>query len=346
MAQPAMTSQTDRFSVADLSAWSAALQASTGRPLLVHLNADTTWLIQLPLPTSSSVGHRTHFNLLIDPWLRGPQSDVASWFSTQWHVVAPSVDTLANLNQVLCSLETGSNQGQDGSQEWFIDAVAISHEFTDHCHKATLLELPPDTVVFAADLAADLIRSWNHFDSVTTTPGFSRDGSWKGIENKRLPSWLRIARIITPNNSLYYHSAIIVAFNLSESSTDEAETIVYSPHGIAAPDLSFLTSKSSALSTLALLHGMHDVSIMYAKQLNLGGLNGIDAVRASGAKYWIATHDEIKKGGGIIAPLLMRTQYTVDQARQHDHAKGLQEETDTSVYKFLDLSSGDGCILV
>lgn len=333
-----MTLQTHRFSVADLSAWSAALKTSTARPLLVHLNADTTWLIQLPLPSPSA--NRTHFNLLIDPWLRGPQSDVASWFSTQWHVVAPSVDTLANLNQVLCALETGS---QAGSKDWFIDAVAVSHEFTDHCHKATLMELPPATTVFAADLAADLIRSWNHFDVVTTTPGFVKDASWKDIEGGSLPPWLRIGRIITPNNSLYYHSAVIIAFDLSLTSTSEAEAIVYSPHGIEASDLSFLATKSSSLSTLALLHGLHDVSIMYAKQLNLGGLNGIDAVRASGAKYWIATHDEIKKGGGIIAPLLMRTQYTVDQANQHDQKQAVDNETR---YKFLDLASGDGYILV
>ncbi|CEJ82115.1 hypothetical protein VHEMI02201 [[Torrubiella] hemipterigena] len=336
-----MTLQNHRFSVADLSGWSAALKASTARPVLVHLNADTTWLIQLPLPNPSAT--RTHFNLLIDPWLRGPQSDVASWFSTQWHVVAPSVDTLANLNQVLCALETGNNNSQAGGKGWFIDAVAVSHEFTDHCHKATLLELPPTTTVFAADLAADLIRSWNHFDVVTTTPGFVEDANWQDIEGGSLPSWLRIGRVITPNNSLYYHSAVIIAFDLSPTSTGEAEAMVYSPHGIEASDLSFLASKSSLLSTLALLHGLHDVSIMYTKQLNLGGLNGIDAVRASGAKYWIATHDEIKKGGGIIAPLLMRTQYTVDQANQHDQKHAVDNETG---YKFLDLASGDGYILV
>lgn len=58
----------------------ASIQAalSTGRPLLHHLNADTTWLLQLPRPqTAVKKGGRYYYNILIDPWLSGGQSDVA-----------------------------------------------------------------------------------------------------------------------------------------------------------------------------------------------------------------------------------------------------------------------------
>jgi len=34
----------------------------------------------------------------------------------------------------------------------FIDAVAISHEFTDHCHEQTLLQVDPDVPVFATEV--------------------------------------------------------------------------------------------------------------------------------------------------------------------------------------------------
>lgn len=325
-----------RVSAADLPSWTETLRSSPDRPVAVHLNADTSWVLQIPCP-SSSKSSRSRFNVVLDPWLRGPQSDVASWFSTQLHVVAPAVDTLEGLSRVLCAVETGSFDAPS-SAEWYIDAVAISHEFTDHCHQATLLQLPPSTPIYAADAAADLIRSWNHFDSVTTAPGFAPNTSWRDIPaDDGLPPWLRIARVITPGNALYYHSALVLAFDVDKSKGPEA--VVYSPHGIHADDLSFLPVPESGLTTLALLHGMHDVRIWLMKQLNLGALNGVEAVRAAAAKYWIATHDEVKTGAGVIAPLLVRTQYTIKEAEEHDKSAG-------DDYCFLELGSGDGVVLI
>lgn len=66
-------------------------------------------------------------------------------------------------------------------KEWtgpnYIDAVAISHEFTDHCHKATLLELPKSTPVFAWSKAAKLIKGWGHFENVIEVKRFK--GDWR-----------------------------------------------------------------------------------------------------------------------------------------------------------------------
>ncbi len=79
MAHRSQNAPDSPINIAELDAWKKAL--ASPRPLLVHLNADTSWLIQLPLPASQRVTDRARFNILIDPWLRGPQSDVASWFS-------------------------------------------------------------------------------------------------------------------------------------------------------------------------------------------------------------------------------------------------------------------------
>ncbi|KAJ2966557.1 hypothetical protein NQ176_g10093 [Zarea fungicola] len=94
--------------IRDTAQWATLLSLQPSRPLLVHLNGDTTWLLQIPLPsgttaiaTSTSGSRRAHFNVLIDPWLQGPQSDVASWFSTQVHVVSPAVASLAELQNAL-----------------------------------------------------------------------------------------------------------------------------------------------------------------------------------------------------------------------------------------------------
>lgn len=413
----------------DREALKAALQSP--HPVIIHLNGDTTWLLQLPYPTSgggddpdaaaSPPPGRARFNVLLDPWLTGPQSDVASWFSTQWHVVAPGVQTLAELNGMLAELEgavlgtdaagTGEEHGSGGNKN-YIDVVAISHEFTDHCHEATLRQLPAAVPVFAADKAADLVRSWRHFDTVVTLPGFSAaavpspatapsSSSWRDtLGVAPLPLWVGIGRVVTQGNALYYHSAVVVSFlrgwcDRSEGTTDpgpEAQAIVYSPHGIKASDISGLstyhpvrvpsasasnstspppattasgsqkqerpptpsTSANSSpsptlgpshteteahtttiptmpinplahdvkcpvpthdrpqgLQTLALLHGLHDVrlglgssSLTTARQLNLGGRSGAEAARAAGCRYWVATHDEVKRGGGLIAPLI------------------------------------------
>ncbi|KAH6659021.1 hypothetical protein BKA67DRAFT_529211 [Truncatella angustata] len=336
--------------VSDRAKLRAALQASAA-PVLIHLNADTTWLLSLPYPPSTArPPGRSRFNILLDPWLQGPQSDVASWFSTQWHLVAPCVQTIEELNSLLAEAErdaTSTRREAENEPSASIDAVAISHEFTDHCHEATLRELPRNTPVVATEKAAELIKSWKHFDQVMTTPGFSSSTlDWqKALSKPPLPSWVGIGRVITEGNALYYHSAVIIAFkhSSSEASSDGdtgAGAVIYSPHGIKASDLDAINAAN--LNTLALLHGLHDVRIWMTKQLNLGALNGLEAVRASGAKYWIATHDEIKKGGGLIAPLLRRTKYTVTDAVEKE-TQALGEKA--LGYNFVELGSGHGLVL-
>ncbi|KAK8028338.1 hypothetical protein PG991_005394 [Apiospora marii] len=356
------------FNISDRAQLRSALQRATDEPVLIHLNADTTWLVSLPYPptaattTTKPVAGRSRFNILLDPWLQGPQSDVASWFSTQWHLVAPSVQTIDELNLLLIEAEQGeeaagkAKTGNDGKPMSLIDVVAISHEFTDHCHETTLKELPRETPVFATEKAAELIRSWKHFDSVMTTPGFSSDsGDWqKTLSVSPLPDWVGIGRVITAGNALYYHSAIMIAFKTFAPASNKEDTqtsnpsdhtshtaaVIYSPHGIKATDLAAV--KSAGIETRVLLHGLHDVGIWMTKQLNLGALNGLEAVRASGARYWVATHDEEKKGGGFIAPLLRRTRYTVADAVRSE-AKNMGDGAPD--YRFVELGSGDALIL-
>lgn len=349
----------------DRAAWRSAL--ASPRPVLAHLNADTTWLLQLPIPTSAvgstgpksktkKTARRSHFNILIDPWLQGPQSDVASWFSTQWHVVEPAVQTIQELEEVLVELE----DGKAGAGTTQIDCVAISHEFTDHCHQATLTELPRGVPIVATEKAADLIQSWGHFDTVITTPGFSPSTTdWHDAlvdPTGTLPPWLGIGRVITQGNALYYHSAVMIAFDLGYSPNQRAtrskdtalqrqsEAVIYSPHGIKGPDLECV--KAAGIKTLALLHGLDDIRIWMTAQLNLGALNGIQAVRTSGAKYWVATHDEAKKGGGFISWLLQRTTYSLRDAVEAEKAKAQDARGNESLdYQFVELGSGDGLVL-
>ena len=341
------------------------------RPILTHLNADTSWLLQLPYPPDAErPPGRSRWNIVFDPWLTGGQSDVAYWFSQQWHAVKSSVQTMAELNDLLQKIEKMAQLGasssgersydyvdQDSNQS-YIDAVIISHEFTDHCNKRTLLELDPGTPVFATKSAADLIRSWDHFRVVQETPPFSAtDSDWRNTSLDPLPKWLGVSRMVTESDALYYHSAILVTFDLYSvdvkgplSVLNAAEAIVYTPHGIHAKDLSHLPSATPAVRTLALLHGLHDIKIS-VKQLNLGAHNGLQAQRMCQAKYWVSTHDEIKKGSGLITPFLYRTVLTLQEAiEQERRAKGRisneSELSDMREVAFVELSNGESLLLV
>ena len=341
------------------------------RPILTHLNADTSWLLQLPYPPGAKrPPGRSRFNIIFDPWLTGGQSDVAYWFSQQWHTVASSVQTMADLSELLREVEAMAQLGTSTSGERvhahldhdsrrsYIDAVVISHEFTDHCNQHTLLELDSETPIFATKSAANLIRSWNHFKLVQDTPPFSATHSdWRSTSLNPLPKWLGISSIVTRSDALYYHSAILVTFNLYSIDAREppellqaVEAVIYTPHGIQARDLSHLPSATPAIKTLALLHGLHDIRIT-VKQLNLGAHNGLQAQRMCQAKYWVSTHDEIKKGSGLITPFLYRTVLTLREAIEGDRrAKGMVSDesglSDVRDVAFVELSNGESLLLV
>ena len=326
------------------------------RPLLTHLNADTTWLLSLPCSGHrASLPGRVFYNILIDPWLKGSQSDVASWFSTQWHVVESSVQTVAELNVLLDKAESrcsGKQAGQSSaivsSDSNYIDLVAVCHEFTDHCHEATLKEVAPSVPVFATPKAKGLIQSWKHFDTVVETPSFKQGTDWHDTSVKPLPDWLGVSRLITEGNALYYHSALIICAN--QVGDEGAEAVIYTPHGVEHQTFAAVATAHPRLQTLALLHGLHDVSIRLSKQLNLGLRNALKAREVLQARYWVGTHDEVKKGGGFIGPLLRRKAWTIaDALLQKEKAA---ENSDTGTRRmsvedvsYVDLGNGKALLL-
>ncbi|KAI6915108.1 hypothetical protein KC334_g212 [Hortaea werneckii] len=391
---------------------------ATRRPLLHHLNADTSWLLQIPRPDSAvRNGARFYFNILLDPWLRGGQSDLASWFSQQWHVEKSAVGSIAQLEELAREMEilaSGLRLGQgrktnaaieaaSGPDETFIDAVAVSHEFTDHCHKETLLEVHPDVPVFAIHEAARLIQSWHHFRTVITINNFGTEGEtdWRGSSVPPLPDWIGISRLLQTDDVLNYHSALMIAFNYQShqlhkttplppttpntrltrkrhhapitpnEDEESAEAILYTPHGISSGDLSLIPSASPPIHTLAFLHGLHNVRVSTATgrtalQSNLGAHNGLKAQRILNAKYWIGTHDGVKRGGGLVAWFLQRESLTLGNALEEERRrrrKGREgrggsamqgrggEDLDETVDSFegvnwVDLQNGESKVLV
>jgi hypothetical protein len=322
--------------------------AQHNRPVLHHLNADSSWLLQIPIPgfvrleSGLAVGRR-YCNIIIDPWLQGPQSDIASWFSRQWHAEESRVGSVQDASALAWQVEErrgNSSQKEQGNIENCIDLVVVSHEFTDHCHKETLMEVDPSVAVLAPPKAAGLIRDFDHFDRVVDIePSPSRPAA-----EAALPPWLNITRIQKPDDALYYHSAVVISFKDEANNTEEC--VIYTPHGVAPEAIALLKEHNPKLQPLCLIHGLHDVWLTMTQQLNLGGHNGLQVQRVYKSKYWVGTHDEIKIGGGLVAWFLNRKVITFNEAL-HEESERLKEKGDTSLedINFEEIANGASKIL-
>jgi hypothetical protein len=212
-----------------------------------------------------------------------------------------------------------------------------------------LLEVDQSVPVFATKKAVQLIRSWNHFDKVHDVATFTSDIDWRTTAQNSLPSWLGISRLITKSDALYYHSAIVICFEDIDA-PERAEAVIYTPHGVQAESFTAMISSKPPVQMLAFLHGLHDVSIALSKQLNLGAHNALKAQRILNSKYWVGTHDEVKIGGGLLAPFLRRKVYSVLDAlgkeRSEDRSSvDLQSATDAKDVTYVNLGSGESLLL-
>lgn len=277
--------------------------------------------------------------------MRGGQSDVAKFFSQQWHATPSACQSIAEVEEVIRTTEKAARGDTDenvprraGS---YIDAVVVSHEFTDHMHKETLLEINPEVPVFATAKAASSIKSWKHFSKMFEIPRFG--GDWRSSSTGPLPDWLSISRVAYPGaDLLYYHSAVMVAFS---SNAKEAEAVIYTPHGISPDVVKPVADAKPEIKTLALLHGLQAIKLPRA-QLNMGAHNGLKVQRLLKSKYWIGTHDEVKKGGGIVSWFLDRKMISLKDAVEREkkergnNLKGTDLDS-LSELRFEELSNGE-----
>jgi hypothetical protein len=130
-------------------------------PLTVQsLNGDTAFLLTFSPPAApvSSPGlFPGSFTILLDPWLTGPATILSTIFSISEQKTKPFISSLLELEQEP-------------------DLILISQDKPDHCHEATLRQLPRDcqSTILATPPAARKIRSWKHFrpELVTALPKY------------------------------------------------------------------------------------------------------------------------------------------------------------------------------
>ena len=97
---------------------------------VVKLNEDSSWMWE-----SDSL------SILVDPWFTASQIDLAPWFSEQFHLnPQPLISEIKKPHYIF-----------------------ISHPFTDHCNKETLLQFDPTIPIIAETNTLTKIKRWNYF---------------------------------------------------------------------------------------------------------------------------------------------------------------------------------------
>lgn len=356
-------------------------EAEERRPILTHLNADTSWLLSLPVPRgqeelAGSRKGRKYLHIVFDPWFTGTQEDVHGWFSTQWHKEESRYHSLEEVEGLIEEIEglprngdprkpdakglgedvktgdmEGTRESRDGCMESLIDAIVISHEFTDHMHEATLRSAVPSLPIFAPKgKAIDLLHTWSHFDTIIPielTPSPEESPDWrnwcpdqKNVRGLEWTAWCKVTRLLAPEKSaIGYHEGVLFTYT-SDLESGKAEAIIYTPHGLPPSAVQPLVGNKS-ITTLALLHGEHDVRLAGA-QLNLGEKNGREVVQVTGARYWCATHDEVKHGSGLVSWFLSRT---VGQGKEIVEGEK-EKELGGSVVSCRTVDNGERLVLV
>lgn len=275
---------------------------------LHKLNGDTSWLVRLALPNSTR-----YYNLLIDPWLDPtPQIDGSVYFSKQTRVEQAAFGSIAEVDDWLRTQPSGNG----------IDAILFSHPFTDHLHPETIRD-PPSRAVLqrvlvltTADSLAGLKLLDLHLEPAKVVNLSSRSCQQDGCT--ALPAGITVAHLLAKDWSLSpawssLHSGILIAVELTQ--------ILYSPHGITPTSLSphLTTHSQSEAVKRVLLHSFDRQTLPLIGTVACGFPNILDLAPVYKPHLVLATHDEAKKGEGIVGRLLSRKLFPLQHVREQLH---------------------------
>ncbi|RAH73809.1 uncharacterized protein BO66DRAFT_459403 [Aspergillus aculeatinus CBS 121060] len=293
-------------------------------PVFTNLNGDSSWLISLPQPAGG------YFHLLLDPWLGGPAIITSSWLSHITHIEQEKFQSIAQVEQLARDISAPSGT------ESRIDAVIVSHPFSDQTHKDTLIQLASTVPVYATREAAAVVRSWGYFDTVVDIPDYEPTTPWLDEELAPMPSWLHLLRIPTGEPHPALHYGIVIAYTTPRKTT---EAVIYSPHGIEPPFVQPLVEEAS-FTTLALLHGIDDQSTLGVPQL--GVENGLRLEALTGARYWLRTHSPLLDFRGLVGWFYRSVPRTLDD--------GLEQAEREMGYKrarpnYVEVANGESVVL-
>lgn len=341
----------------DLVTMQAMINSHPDRPLLTHLNADTSWLISLPHPNKVvNSRDRKYYHLLVDPWLAGTNIVVSTWLISLTHAVTPAYTSIEEVRQLVTNIEGATSSTDDGEP----DCVVVTHFERDHCDEHTLRQLHPSTMVISTVPGIARIRSFKHFDesAFSTIPTLTlkspedlwRDSSLTTSYNSNIPSWLKVGQLPSHGNYPHFHWATIIAWSPTHTALGQsdsmAETFIYSPHGIRSERLED-TSWATDPVKGSLLCNMHGFSPAWAPvPINLGVQNGYMLSKMLKPRYWVPTHDEVLTYTGFLGWLQTKVQKTLQDVVRLNEEGTIEEELKKAGITIRELGNGETFCLV
>lgn len=219
--------------------------------IITKLTDDSSWLIET-----------SEFCLVIDPWFTEKQVDFSAWFSLQSRKQSYGPFAFSEEKELL---------------------LFISHPFSDHCNKETLLTFPRSTPIFAVQGALKKIKSWNYFDCASSLG----------------ESPFEISQLTKPTLFNQTHHAFLMEIN--------GISFLYAPHGVKLskpmPSVDVLLTTTTQYKLPFFLGGTVNLGLSVAKEL----------IQKSNAKLVLATHDQQKESRGLVG-WFARPTYAQDPA--------------------------------
>lgn len=160
------------------------------------------------------------------------------------------------------------------------DYLFISNPFTDHCNKETLLQFDPSIPLIAKTSILKKISKWKHFRHL--------------VELEDAPVAIKEYK---PGKFL----DLVHSMYLIES---EEGKVLFAPHG-ASPKSA---PKADVLITTTT---RYHLPFWLGGTVNLGMGPAESLYRQCGAKLFLSTHDEKKRGTGLVEKLAVK-EYTTD----------------------------------
>lgn len=160
------------------------------------------------------------------------------------------------------------------------DYLFISNPFTDHCNRETLVQFDPAIPVIAKARILKRISKWNHFKRL--------------IPLEEAPVSIQEYK---PGNFLdLVHSAYFIQ--------SEGNSILFAPHGERMKPV----PKADVLITTTT---RYHLPFWLGGTVNLGIASAESLYRKCEAKRFLSTHDEKKRGTGLVEKLAVK-KYTTD----------------------------------
>jgi hypothetical protein len=288
---------------------------------LHKLNGDTSWLVRLPRDPTQDAEDSAFYNLVLDPWLHPtPQVDGSPIFSRQTRIEPASSKSLAELDHWLSSQSTRER----------IDAVLFSHPFSDHLHEDSIsdadsLGVLQRATIFTTGDSLSAFRSLKIAKSLyrskiidISSAMVKRDADQhsytpSGISVEHLPAkdWA-----MSPAWSKL-HGGILISCSNGANTTQ----ILYSPHGMTPKSLpASLMPKDAAAGKQeqkrVLIHSFDRQTLPLIGTVACGFPNIIDLMPTFKPDIVLATHDEHKRGEGIVGRLLSREAFALQEAKR------------------------------